>query len=291
MVRTVLLVILGISGGLALATLFQGNTIETLELPEVATDPRQSLLAVGSAPLEERLTVLEATLEAEIANRVWLQQELLALNEELTELRTQGPQRRGRTNGDADVPDPEEIRARFAERFSNARDTDPNERRLNQLTQAGFSSDRAQQILQRESELRMDALYDQYEASREGASPSTFASLSGSQSQLRQELGDADYERYLQAQGQSTSVAVRQVLASSPGESAGLQPGDQIVSYAGERVFSTSDLNRLTLEGAPGQSVALEVIRDGQPIQIYVPRGPVGITTGRGPQVGGGMGR
>jgi hypothetical protein len=35
------------------------------------------------------------------------------------------------------------------------------------------------------------------------------------------------------------------------------------------------------LEGQPGQVVAVDVIRDGQLVQLYVPRGPIGITGGR----------
>jgi S1-C subfamily serine protease len=74
---------------------------------------------------------------------------------------------------------------------------------------------------------------------------------------------------------------VRDVLATSPGARAGLKPGDQVVSFDGQRVFDMSDINRLVLEGQPGQVVAVDVIRDGQLVQLYVPRGPIGITGGR----------
>jgi serine protease Do len=76
-------------------------------------------------------------------------------------------------------------------------------------------------------------------------------------------------------------VNVGNVLASSPAESAGLRSGDEIVSYAGERVFDMRELNRLTLEGQRGESVLVEVLRDGQRQQLILPRGPVGITGGR----------
>ena len=109
--------------------------------------------------------------------------------------------------------------------------------------------------MQRESELRMVALNEQYEANRQGEPFDRSANWSIGLGQLRQELGEADYERYLVATGQSISVPVRQVLASSPAEAAGLQRGDQIVGYAGERVFSLADLNRLTL-GEAGRARA-----------------------------------
>jgi hypothetical protein len=46
-------------------------------------------------------------------------------------------------------------------------------------------------------------------------------------------------------------------------------------------VFDLRDLNRLTFEGEPAQPVIVEVLRDGQRIQLVLPRGPIGITAGR----------
>jgi S1-C subfamily serine protease len=110
----------------------------------------------------------------------------------------------------------------------------------------------------------------------------------GAERTLRVELGDADYERYLQAMNRPTSVAVVDVLASSPGERAGLKPGDEVVSYGGERVFDARGLNALTLEGTAGESVVVEVRRDGQVISLVMPRGPIGISSGfRGQQLRG----
>ena len=40
------------------------------------------------------------------------------------------------------------------------------------------------------------------------------------------------------------------------------------------------ELNSLTLEGTPGESIAVEVRRDGQTVQLVIPRGPLGITGG-----------
>ena len=126
----------------------------------------------------------------------------------------------------------------------------------------------------------MQALQAQYEAAREGRPIDPTLAVFSPTSTLREELGDADYERYLQALDRPTSVYVRDVLATSPGAQAGIKPGDQVVSFGGERVFDMSDLNRLVLEGEPGQVVAVDVLRDGQLVQLYVPRGPIGITGG-----------
>ena len=118
----------------------------------------------------------------------------------------------------------------------------------------------------------MQAMQAQYDAQRGGR---PVAAPAGQQT-LRAELGDADYERYLQADGRPTTIPVRDVLASSPAERAGLQPGDEIVAYGGKRVFDMGELNELTLEGTPGESVVVEVRRDGQSVQLVMPRGPIG---------------
>ena len=72
------------------------------------------------------------------------------------------------------------------------------------------------------------------------------------------------------------------MLASSPAEQAGLKPGDQVVSYDGQRVFDMRDLNALTLKGNAGEPVVVDVQRDGQSVQLVLPRGPVGILGGGG---------
>ena len=68
------------------------------------------------------------------------------------------------------------------------------------------------------------------------------------------------------------------MLNGSPGSEAGLQPGDQIVSYNGARVFNVADMRELTLQGAAGEDVVIEIDREGVRMQLSVPRGPVGIT-------------
>ncbi len=152
-------------------------------------------------------------------------------------------------------------------------------RQVDRLVASGFSQDRAEWVERRTEELRMEALSARYEAAVQGRALEP-GELPNTDAVLRTELGEADYERYLSALNRPTSVGVGRVLASSPAERAGLQPGDQILSYGGERVFSVSDLNALTLQGTPGQTVAVDVMRDGQTIQLYLPRGPVGIEGG-----------
>jgi C-terminal processing protease CtpA/Prc len=282
MLRTLLFLILGVSAGFAFATFMAGGSDSLPGMPAERVDVWQGTASVNEfLPLAERLELLETTLDTEITLRAALQAELAAITEQMAEL--QGADGAG---GSQDEPRRENfdlaaIQERAVERFGDRRRDDPD-RRLNQLVEAGFSPDQAQHITERESELRLESLYAQYDAVREGEPFDPQADRFDPQDQLRQELGDASYERYLGATGQSTSISVQSVMAGSAGQTAGLQPGDQVVSYGGERVFSTSDLNQLILDGSPGQTVVVDVLRDGQQIQVYVPRGPIGITSGRG---------
>lgn len=152
------------------------------------------------------------------------------------------------------------------------------ERRLGRLIDGGFSEDEARRILQKESEAEYRAMQMAWEAQRSGERVDLLASLNDPQAILRAELGDSDYARLLEAQGQPTSVQITRVLDGSPGNEAGLQPGDQLISYDGSRVFSVADLREQTMQGEPGEDVVIEIDRDGVRMQLSVPRGPVGIT-------------
>jgi hypothetical protein len=161
----------------------------------------------------------------------------------------------------------------FASMLRNFQD-----RRLTGLIDGGFSEDEARRIMKQESEAQYEAMQAVHDAQRNGEVIDPSSVMGGPQSLLREELGDSDYERYLQALGQPTAVQVTQVLEGSPGSRAGLQAGDQIVSYNGERVFNVSDLRELTLQGNVGEDVIIQIDRDDVRMQLSVPRGPVGIT-------------
>jgi hypothetical protein len=148
--------------------------------------------------------------------------------------------------------------------------------RIATLTAVGFTPTRAAAILRREAELRRAPYLAEYETSGtvralgRGARSSAAAAL-------RAELGDADYERYLEGTGQPRSVVVRGIETDSAAAHAGILPGDEIRAYAGQRVFNQRDLNSLMLAGTPGEVVATTVVRDGLLLELYVTRGPLGL--------------
>jgi len=241
--------------------------------------------------LERRLSELETSLALERFERQ-------ALADELDELRLAVAEQPVSTDGAAPLNPRERIAAalngddsdplatRLRQRFPDGIPQNPEEaeaflrqRQLERYIEAGFSPERAQWIMQREDEIAMEVLQARYDATQSGASPEEVAQLNASQ-MLRAELGDPDYEKYLRGQGRPTAVNVRDVLSNSPAQVAGLQAGDQIVSYNGQRVFDINELTELTNQSRRGSTVAMDVVRDGQQIQVYVTSGPLGISGG-----------
>jgi hypothetical protein len=278
MFRTVLLVGAGLAAGFVAAYWLAGSS--------PAAEPATRLVeSTPPAPSElpGRIVELERQLGAEIEKRAALEQRVGELGRELDELHAAAPARPADTDS-SDSPQPAAAPdAATAQRFARNFRPQTAEQRVSTLEEGGFSPDRAAWIEQRRSELQLQAMQAQY-AQRRGESVDP--ALMRPEQTLRSELGDVDYEKYLQAQGRPTTVGVFNVLPSSPAAKAGMQPGDQIVSYAGQRVFNMADLTDLTLQGTTGQSVTLEVQRNQQTVQLVIPRGPIGIGGGAGGQFG-----
>jgi len=272
MVRPILFLLAGLAGGFVVAALWPGDS---------GLAPRSN----GAAEVRElpdRLAALERQIEEERVERMRVEQDLAAVRDELARLSS--PAHAGEVAAHEDLlldaaaaadvaPPAAEVpeRTRFGRQRGRVDIADA-------LVAGGFSLDRAGWIERRLEELRVEAMQAAYEARREGAA---FGPRSDLNASLRAELGDAEYERYLEAMDRPTRVEVGSVLASSAAEAAGLEPGDEIYSYAGKRVFDTQNLDALQLEGEPGEPVMVELMRDGQVVQLTLPRGPIGITSGR----------
>lgn len=226
-----------------------------------------------NAATEERIRALEAAVAEERNARMLLEDELQALYAALDEISVAQA-------GNAEMDSARESRTEVREsgQRSSAEEIDW---RRDRLVNAGFSDDRAEWILRRESELQMQRMQVLYEARRTGERPQGFRQLMDPDGSLRVEIGDAEYEQYLEAYGRPTSVTVGSVLESSPGQRAGLQPGDQIVAYSGERVFSYDDLSGRTMAATPGQPVVVDIVREGIPMQVVIEGGPIGISNNR----------
>lgn len=232
-------------------------------------------------PLADRIAALEQAVSDEQFARQLLEDEVFYLTSEL--------ERRPGGSDFAPAGDSGEAQAEnaVAETRSSRRAEwlrrNSTEGRIDRLVDAGFLPSQASAIARREAELQMEAIQARYDAERSGDPMDFWRSRDSMNDTLRSELGDADFERYLVANDRSISVTVSNVIDSSPAQSAGLQAGDEIVRYDGERVFSMTDLMHQATNGAPGENVVVDITRDGTPMQIVLPRGPVGISGGRRP--------
>lgn len=274
MMKTLVLLVAGLCAGLALAWWWQPE-----QAPLGSAAPAATAVAprdVSSRADDGRLAALEAALAAETAERAALDERVAELAAALESL--ERPALGARR--DADAPPGFPDAATVAEVRERVR-REAQRSQVERLVDAGFSPDRAEWINRRTQELRVQALQAQYEATRQGRELDRNAAFSEDRT-LRSELGDADYERYLKALNRPTSVPIMQVLASSPAERSGLKPGDELVAYDGKRIFDVREMNALTLEGTAGESVTIDVRRNGQTVQLVVPRGPLGVTAGGG---------
>ena len=65
-------------------------------------------------------------------------------------------------------------------------------------------------------------------------------------------------------------IYVVEVVPFSPAEKAGIKQGDTIVKFAGERVKTLEELNKIKNKMKSGDKVETEVIRDGKKINLTV---------------------
>jgi hypothetical protein len=268
----------------SIISLLAGISLAMLSGDRIPSEPVVNAMVPGgtSSPdeaepsIESRLLALEQALIAEQGARQLLEEELFYWMDTANIVGDNaepgsGPSGQVRANS----------QSRNSERRAASRRDNSRERRSERLMAVGFDAATAEWILTRESELQMESLRARYQANLDGEAVDTYRQTVDFRDQMRQQLGDADFEQYLTANGRSLHVSVGSVLDSSPAQSAGLHVGDQIVNYGGARVYNMYDLSQEILQGAPGERVVVDFLRDGVPMQLVLPRGPVGITGGR----------
>jgi C-terminal processing protease CtpA/Prc len=260
---------IGISLGVGFAA---ASWMETALLSSGSPEIEQSVASVSSfdaaAPVEERIRALEQAIIMEQQARQFLEDEIMIMREEL--------EQRG-AEPDENEEQIAAARQQRREAFMSRRfGVSPSQGQLDRLIEAGITPDQAAWIVQRESEIQMDALQARYEAMRGQENQRFFGSAFDTE--LQAELGEAGYERYLTANGRPTTIGIGNVLANSPAQEAGLQPGDQIVRYDGERVFSMMDMAGRIMQNEAEGNVVIDIERNGMPMQLVIPRGPLGVS-------------
>ena len=82
------------------------------------------------------------------------------------------------------------------------------------------------------------------------------------------------------AHEQRNRVRAVSVMMGSPAEMAGMKDGDMILSYDNRRMFNWNELQAATSLGERGEYVNVTVLRNGQQLNLWIPRGPLGIRLG-----------
>lgn len=150
------------------------------------------------------------------------------------------------------------------------------------LVAAGFPAETVRSFKERVDQIELDRLYLRDLAAREGwLDTPRFREEAGDSSlsttETRKEFGDEFYDWMLFTTGHPNRVRVGNVIDGSAAAEAGLLPGDVVLTYDDQRIFSPRELSDATTTGEAGESTAVGVLRDGRETRIYVPRGPLGI--------------
>lgn len=153
------------------------------------------------------------------------------------------------------------------------------QRATDMLLAAGYSMDRIEWLRNRSEELQKQRRQVETERLTRGVPvdpAKEMAYIYDHDIELRYEIGDDEYERYLRALDRPTSVNVVEVLPGSIADTIGIKPGDVIVDYDGKRLFNLGELDGLAM-GKVGQSIVVNVKREGQLMQFVVPGGMIGV--------------
>ncbi|WP_250463019.1 PDZ domain-containing protein [Microbulbifer litoralis] len=260
------------------------GALDRSKTPEDGKGGLGGLFADSEADLEQRVQSLEESLRN--ANRI--QTQLLDLVEDLGQ----------RLEQVAPAEEPVETRTAAIRHRRDAHSSDEHLSRseryrkyrrmqLQRLIDAGLNPDRAEYILDKQERFQYEHMKITYEYRhlRDKSSAEAqqikekLSNYSHPRKMFEHELSEQEFELYLDVNGGRQEMQVDRVLDNTPAQSAGLQPGDKIISYNGERIFHSGDLRSQIYKVAPGETVKVEVQRAGSSATevIYLPSGPLGI--------------
>jgi hypothetical protein len=291
MIRSVLVRALFVAIGAAAAALVISRQTPTEPLPDEHSGPRSSRVISGAsrgigngtrfsaqADIERRLSRLEGAVAEAATGHRRLTEQVAAIRAHLAARGGGSSDEAARATTGAAAAAPE-----AANDALNAPGRDAGQSTMERaLISAGLDPAAAADIKHRQDALAMQEIYLRDQATREQwlDSPRFAAELAAIDAQrtpLRAEIGDDAYDRYLFALGHANRVRVDEVLTQSPAEQAGLQAGDLILRYGDARLFAPGELVDQTRSGTVGETVQLDIIRNGQRLAVQVPRGPLGL--------------
>ena len=275
----------------------ESNASDRFALGGVALDGAAVVGASGVEQDSDSIERLQRALDAADGERRQLSESLVALNREVVELEEsvrllEAADAEALAQSDVTSTDDEASAEELpGEAFLPGAQTQPenDNRRASQeerLLAAGVDPFTASRLQQRQNEWQLARLELIDRAAREGWGDSDrleseLDAFDGSRPDLRAELGDDAYDRYLSESGRRNRVGIRTVIPGSAADTAGIQAGDLVISYANNRLFSPGDLRDQTQGGVLGETVTVVVERNGSTQTLNVARGPLGVTLSR----------
>jgi len=258
------------------------QNVRTESVPPTINNAEQ--LATDSsavAALTRRLVVMEQALDTLREELRLEQQSTLALQSELLQIRN-SPRQQSSEELLSASGEEEGVQA-LTTPLPDTGSTDTEISNELAMLAAGVDPDTAREITARMDQYTLAQLEVRDTASREGWLDSDdYAQRSAAALpepvDIRAELGDDVWEQYLYSIGRANRVRVASVLAGSAADTAGLKAGDLLLSYAGNNVFTTFELQRATREGERGEPVNVRLDRAGSILDVSIPRGPLGVT-------------
>ena len=270
----VIFLALALAIGVVIGTLIQDDAPEQVNSAAVTNTGSPARLAsapILPAPAQATADIasLQQRLQEEISARQALERKLGKLSKQVAVLQQRPRPVATTASGEAET--------------TQATNPQNSENWFNEqaLLDTGMDSGQASQLRSFFEQLEMERLYLRDQAMREEWDNQrlreAMQTLENRETDLKSQLGDKAYDAYLYASGQPNRVEVTSVLASSPAGTAGLMAGDQLVRYDNQRIYTGFDLREATTQGSANETVMVEVMRDGKPLQFYLPRGPLGI--------------
>ena len=277
MQNSVVLAGLALATGIVIGILIELNS-DTPDVTATVSEQDQAIVApdrttgVFSTDLaSESLSVLERRLDEEIKARKALEKKLAEFNRKITDL-----ERNAQLLVDTNL-------AAIVEEQDESGLPGSNQRWFNEqaLIESGMSDSQARELKISFEQLELERLYLRDQSIREGWDRDRYRealqALDSKEDELKNQLSESEYDSYLYASGQTNRVAVTSVLESAPAATAGIEPGDHIIRYDSQRIYNWRDLRDATSSGTIGNMVSVEVDRDGQTMDFYLARGPLGI--------------
>ena len=240
------------------------------------------------AAVSEQLMQLQSSVAEAAKERAQLTATIVNLNRQLVELEAsvinQASLAVNDVVNDNDLSSSEALTGiHNAAGVENFQEATSAERQYESLLAAGLDEQGAKDLQLRADQYQLARLELFDQATREGWADTDqlddrLDSLNESQPDLRSELGETAYDRYLYESGSPNRVSIASVINGSAADLAGVQTGDLIVTYADQRIFSVRDLQDATRAGSRGEYVTLLVDRNGEIQRSDIERGPMGVT-------------